>query len=39
MWRDNYAAKGGIATQMQLKRMHNYLLAAGVHDEREHQQQ
>ena len=29
------AAKGGTATSIQLKRMHNYLLAVGVHDEKE----
>jgi hypothetical protein len=29
------AAKGGIETPIQTKRMHNYLLAVGVHDEKE----
>ena len=29
------AARGGVATPIQLKRMHNYLLAVGVHDEKE----
>jgi hypothetical protein len=29
------AAKGGTATPMQLERMHNYLLAVGLHDARE----
>jgi hypothetical protein len=33
------AAKGGTATPIQLKRMHNYLLAVGVHDAGEGQQQ
>jgi hypothetical protein len=31
------AAKGGTATPIQIKRMHNYLLAVGVHDEKETQ--
>jgi hypothetical protein len=31
------AAKGGTATPIQIKRMHSYLLAVGVHDEKETQ--
>jgi hypothetical protein len=33
------AAKGGTATAIQIKRMHNYLLAVGVHDANEVQDQ
>jgi hypothetical protein len=29
------ARGGGVATPIQIKRMHNYLLAVGVHDEKE----